>query len=74
MKLSVSLNGFEELSRRLALGAARRADALVRAAPARIVISEERAPAGLGAEAWPGTVGGGSAGAVPRDSARGLHS
>jgi hypothetical protein len=70
MKLSVSLNGFEGLSRRLALGAARRADALVHPAPARVVVSEEPAPAALGAEAWPGAI---AAGATPRDTDRGLR-
>jgi len=58
MKLSASLSSFDALSRRLALRAAARADALVRPAPARTVKSEVLALHSLGADAWPGPVGG----------------
>jgi hypothetical protein len=72
MKLSVSFSGFDTLSRRLALNAARRADALVRATPDRVVISEERAPHELGADAWPGPVPGIGSDVLPR-GVRGAH-
>jgi hypothetical protein len=56
MRFSVSLNELDAASRRLAVHAAERADAWVRPAAQRVVVSEDRAPADLGADAWPGAM------------------
>jgi hypothetical protein len=73
MKLSVSFSGFDAASRRLALHTARRAEALVHPAPQRIVVSEDRAPPDLGAEAWPGAMPPEAPGAAARHRVRTLR-
>jgi hypothetical protein len=73
MKLSVSFSGLDAASRRLALQTARRAEALVHPASHRIVVSEDRAPSDLGADAWPGAMPPETPGAAAAHGVRGTR-
>jgi hypothetical protein len=65
MRFAAALTGYEDLTRRLAVLAAERADALFARRGMRRVATEAADTWSLGAEAWPGALLAGRAG-LPR--------